>query len=158
MIPIRYLFGSDSRTNDISWCSRFDAGESFVETINFYRNQFLDQYLIQYYRRFRRGFSTQNFSARYVLNAAKVYQHLLFRAIYEPNFFTDASPVGFDDQYQASIAVMNWLTELATMPDVGSYELDAASNEYERVGEDLMMPGSDITLEGGLGFHHWSRF
>jgi hypothetical protein len=87
-----------------------------------------------------------------------VYQHLLFRAIYEPNFFTDASPVGFDDQYQASIAVMNWLTELATMPDVGSYELDAASNEYERVGEDLMMPGSDITLEGGLGFHHWSRF
>lgn len=158
LLPIRYLFGSNPRVNDISWCTWFDAGESFVETINFYREQFLDQYLLSYFRRYRRGFGANNMSYRYVLNASKVYQHLLFRAIYEPGYFTDPSPVGFDDQYQASIAAMNWLAELATMPDVGSYELNPFTNTYERMGEAIGMAGADAVLEPGIGFHHWSRF
>jgi hypothetical protein len=35
--PVDYLYCHDNRVNDLSWCTTFDAGESFQETVDHYR-------------------------------------------------------------------------------------------------------------------------
>jgi hypothetical protein len=156
--PVRYLFCSNPRLNDISWCNTFDAGESFREAVQNMRVQWEYSYPTSYFRRFRRGFFAGSRAQRYIVDAAKIYQHLLFRLINEPSFDADTSPLGFDDQFQASIDVMNWLAQIAQFPDVGSYELDPVTNNYNRMGEELDMTGADISIEPGTGYYTWSRY
>lgn len=156
-LPVRYLFCSDDRTNDISWCNRQDAGESFQETIDFWRQRWYQGYANNYYRRFYRGVRT-GASFRDVVDAAKVYQHLFFRLFFEPEFTRNDGPLGFLDQFQASIDSMNWFIELANLPDEGSYQLDPARNVYEFLGEDLDVPGADFSLAPGAGFGMWTKF
>ena len=155
---IKYLFCSNSRLNDISWCSVYDAGESFQETIDHYRQIWQENYPRNYFRNFRRGFSSGSRATSSIVDAAKMYQHLFFRYFNEPEFRREAGPLGFLDQYFASIDAMNWLAELAQLPDVGSYRLDPTTNSYVHMGEALDMPGSDMSLAPGQGFYHWSRY
>jgi hypothetical protein len=176
--PIEYMFCSNPRLGDISWCNTFDAGESFQETIDHYRQVWQEGYPRQYFRNYRRSFGSGSRALRYIIDAAKMYQHLFFRYFYEPEFRRETGPLGFNDQYLASIDAMNWLAELAQLPEVGSYRIaltdgpatchptdpDAATNPegcfygYEHMGEGIDMPGSEVNLEPGLGFHHWSRY
>lgn len=161
MTPVTYLFCSNPRLNDISWCNTFDAGESFQEVIANWRAEWQSRYLTSYFRRSRRQFTTGPRALRYIPDAAKIYQHLLFRLIYEPRFTTNTGPLGFDDQYAASVDVMNWFAELATLPDPGSYRLDpsvGAHGAYVYMGEQPGMPGSDRSLDVGEGYYHWSRY
>jgi hypothetical protein len=161
LAPVTYLFCSNPRLNDISWCNTFDAGENFQEVIANWRQEWQDRYLTTYFRRNRRGFTTGPRTLRYVPDAAKIYQHLLFRLIYEPRFTTNTGPLGLDDQYAASIDVMNWFAELATAPDPGSYHLDTsigANGAYVQMGETPGMPGADLSLDVGQGYYHWSRY
>ncbi|MCA9606369.1 MAG: hypothetical protein KC619_12270, partial [Myxococcales bacterium] len=173
-----YMFCSNSRLSDISWCNVFDAGESFQETIDHFRQVWQEGYPRSYFRNYRRGFSTGSRALRYIIDAAKMYQHLFFRYFYEPDFRREIGPLGFNDQYLASIDAMNWLAELAQLPDVGSYQLqnvrgpdtchptnpDAPGNApecrygYVQMGEEMGMPGADLTLGPGEGFYHWSRY
>jgi hypothetical protein len=44
---------------------------------------------------------------------------------------------------------MNWLAELAQLPDVGSYQFNAATNSYRHLGEEMTMAGSDFSLPPG---------
>jgi hypothetical protein len=159
--PVTYLFCSNPRLNDISWCNTFDAGENFQEVIANWRAEWQSRYLTSYFRRNHRGFTTGPRTLRYVPDAAKIYQHLLFRLIYEPRFTTNTGPLGLDDQYAASIDVMNWFAELATTPDPGSYRHDAtigANGAYVQLGETSGMPGADLSLDPGQGYYHWSRY
>lgn len=176
--PVEYMFCSNPRVGDISWCNMFDAGESFQETIDHYRQLWQEGYPRNYYRNYRRNFAAGSRALRYIVDAAKIYQHLFFRYFYEPEFRRQTGPLGFNDQYLASIDAMNWLAELAQLPDVGSYRLrlidgpttchpsdpNAAGNPegcyygYEHMGNDLEMAGSDISLGPGQAFHHWSRY
>ncbi|GAB4205893.1 MAG: hypothetical protein OHK0013_22090 [Sandaracinaceae bacterium] len=165
--PVVYLFCSNSRLNDISWCNVFDAGESFQEAVANWRREWENRYPTSYFRRFRRPFGVRR---RYqgIQDAAKVYQHLLFRYFYNEvnrgrtlrsnSFGSDPLPLGFNDQFLASIDTMNWLGQIASLPDVGSYEFDAANNTYRHMGEELDMPGADLTLEPGQGYYTWSRY
>lgn len=159
--PVTYLFCSNPRLNDISWCNTFDAGESFQEVIANWRAEWQSRYLTSYFRRFRSGFYTGSRATRYIPDAAKIYQHLLFRLIYEPRFTTNTGPLGFDDQYAASVDVMNWFAELATTPEPGSYDFDptiGAHGAYVHMGEDPGMAGADLSLDVGQGYYHWSRY
>src|SRR5690606_11143223 len=108
---------------DISWCNTFDAGESFRETIDHYRQLWQENYPRSYFRNYRRGFYSGSRALRYIIDAAKMYQHLFFRYLYEPEFHLETGPLGFLDQYRASMDAMNWLAELAQLPDVGSYRM-----------------------------------
>lgn len=175
---VDYMFCSNPRLGDISWCNVFDAGESFQETIDHYRQLWQENYPRSYFRNYRRGFSSGSRAIQYIIDAAKMYQHLFFRYFYEPEFRRETGPLGFLDQYLASIDAMNWLAELSQLPDVGSYRMvriggpdgchptnpDAPSNPagcqygYQHMGDTLEMPGSDISLGPGQGFHHWSRY
>jgi hypothetical protein len=175
---VRYLFCSNSRLGDISWCNVFDAGESFQETVDHFRQVWQENYPRSYFRNYRRGFSSGSRAIRSIIDAAKMYQHLFFRYFYEPEFRRANGPLGFLDQYFASIDAMNWMAELSQLPDVGSYRVrqiagpstcsptdpSAVGNTpdcrygYEHMGTDLDMPGSDINLEPGEGFYHWSRY
>jgi len=175
---VEYMFCSNSRIGDISWCNTFDAGESFQETIDHFRQMWTEGYPINYFRNYRRGFSTGSRALRYIIDAAKMYQHLFFRYFYEPDFRREIGPLGFNDQYLASIDSMNWLAELAQLPDVGSYRMslvrgpdtchptnpDAPGNTddcrygYVHMGEDMDMSGADFSLTPGQGFYHWSRY
>ncbi len=156
--PVNYLFCSNSRLNDISWCNVFDAGESFLEVIANMRLAWEQSYPTAYFRRFRRPFQSGARSLRWVPDAAKIYQHLLFRYYYEPSFSRDVGPLGFEDQFMASIEAMNFFSYLAQLPDVGSYEYDAPTDTYRHMGEALDMPGSAFSLEPGQGFHTWSAY
>ncbi len=175
---VNYMFCSNPRLSDISWCNVFDAGESFQETIDHFRQMWQERYPRSYFRNYRRGFSSGSRAVSSIIDAAKMYQHLFFRYFNEPEFRRETGPLGFNDQYLASIDAMNWLAELSQLPDVGSYRLvltggpvgchptdpDAPGNPagcqygYEHMGEDLDMPGSDISLGPGQAFHHWSRY
>lgn len=166
LAPVQYLFCSNPRLNDISWCSVFDAGESFQEVIANYRAEWESRYLTSYFRRHRRPFTTGSRAQRYIPDAAKIYQHFLFRLIYEPRFASDTGPLGLDDQYAASIDVMNWFAQLAAMPDVGQYAFDpsvGAHGAYHHLDEDYPLDGTipagaDVVLEPGEGFYHWSQY
>ena len=125
--PVAYLFCGDERTNDISWCSRSDAGESFQEAVDFYRRRWEEGYPLSYYRRFRRSGPSNTLHGHAVSDAVKIYQHLFFRYFNEAGFASDFGPLGAADQFDASVDVMNWLTELTQLPEVGSYQFDAAT-------------------------------
>lgn len=155
--PVRYLFGPDERANDISWNSTGDAGESFQEVIDFWRRSWYEGYANNYNRRFYRGVRTAA-SFGYVQNAAKIYQHLFFRLFFEPGFSSNDGPLGFLDQFQASVDGMNWFIELANLPDEGSYALNPRRNVYEFMGEGMDMPGSDFSFGPGTGYGMWTKF
>jgi hypothetical protein len=156
--PVRYLFCPGDRTNDISWCSRFDAGESFREVIDHYRRSWEERYPEQYYRRFRRTGARDGGSIPMVRDAAKIYQHLFFRFNFEPGFSLNTGPLGFDDQFLASIDAMNWFIEIVNLPDEGSYAYDAAENTYRWLGEPIDLPSADLSLLPGQGFGMWTKY
>ncbi|MEM7137463.1 MAG: zinc-dependent metalloprotease [Myxococcota bacterium] len=156
--PVRYLFCPDERTNDISWCTRFDAGESFREVIDHYRRSWEELYPSNYYRRFLRGGARGGTSQRMVSDAAKIYQHLFFRLNFEPGFALNTGPLGFDDQFLASVDAMNWFIEIVNLPDEGSYAFDPTENRYRFMGEQIDLPGSDLSLLPGQGFGMWTKY
>ncbi len=175
---VEYMFCSNPRIGDISWCNTFDAGESFQETVDHFRQMWQEGYPRNYYRNYRRNFFTGARSTRYIVDAAKMYQHLFFRYFYEPEFRRQTGPLGFNDQYLASVDAMNWLAELAQLPDVGSYQLvqtdgpatcsatdpDAPGNDpacqyaYRHLGEEMDMAGATFSLAPGQGFRTWSQY
>ena len=155
--PVNYLFCGDERGNDISWCTAFDAGESFQEAIDHYRRAWYENYPRSYYRQFRRGGPRLAASVGSIVQAVKIYQHFFFRYYYEPGFSSDPGPLGANDQIFASIDTMNWLAEMLNLPDTGSYELDSAAGVYRRIGGETGMPGSDVDLAIGQGFPMWSQ-
>ena len=156
LYPVKYLFCSDARTVDISWCSTGDAGESFQEAIDHYRRSWYEGYANNYFRQFR-GVRT-GASIGSIIDTAKIYQHFFFRYFYEPGFTSNLGPLGINDQVFASQDGMHWLMEMANLPDEGSYAFNPNTNTYEHMGNDLAMAGSDISLDTGLGFQMWSEF
>ncbi|MBX3250277.1 MAG: hypothetical protein KF901_24075 [Myxococcales bacterium] len=159
--PVRYLFCGDERANDLSWCSVFDAGESFTEAVDHYRRDWYERYANSYNRRFLRRGPAVASSIRAIIDVAKMYQHLFFRIFYEPGFEAnrgpDSGPMGLDDQLEAATQGMNWLMELVNLPDEGSYRLNADRNVYEHVSEN-QVAGSDFFLRPGDGFGMWTKF
>jgi hypothetical protein len=156
--PVRYLFCPDDRTKDISWCTRFDAGESFREVIDHYRRTWEELYPTAYYRRFQIGGARTGQSTGMVEQAAKIYQHLFFRFNFEPGFSLNTGPLGFDDQFLASIDAMNWFIEIVNLPDEGSYQYDASQNIYHWMSEAVDIPGADLSLLPGQGFGMWTKY
>ena len=156
--PVRYQFCSDDRTKDISWCTRFDAGENFQEVIDHYRRGWEERYPADYYRRYQRYGARGSGSAQSIEDAAKIYQHLFFRVFFEPGFQFNEGPLGFDDQFLASVDAMNWFIEILNLPDEGSYELDATDNLYRFMGESIDLPGADLSLLPGQGFGMWTKY
>jgi hypothetical protein len=156
--PVRYLYCPDNRTNDISWCNEHDAGESFREVIDHYRRTWEERYPQTYYRRFRRDGARDAGSVPMVQDAAKIYQHLFFRYNFEPEFSLNRGPLGFDDQFLASVDAMNWFIEIVNLPDEGSYAFDAGENAYRWLGESVNLPGAELTLLPGQGFGMWTKY
>jgi hypothetical protein len=156
--PVNYLSCTNFRLNDISWCTWFDAGESFQEVIDNYRRGWEQSYPLAYYRRFRRSGPTSGGAWQSIQDSVKIYQHFLFRYFNEPDFRSDEGALGVTDQLQACGDTMNWLAEIITLPQEGSYQLDPSTNSYRRLGEDMGMPGSDISLPVGMGYPMWSQY
>jgi hypothetical protein len=156
--PVQYMFCSNPRLDDISWCNAFDAGESFLEVIANMRLAWEQSYPFSYFRRFRRPFYAGARSLRWVPDAAKIYQHLFFRYFYEPRFRSNTGPLGLADQYLASIEAMNFMAYLASTPDVGSYRRNPVTGVWEHMGTEIGMSGSAFSLEPGQGFYMWSAY
>lgn len=157
--PVEYRFCDGTRTSDISWCTQFDAGESFQEVVEHYRRGWLERYPQAYFRNFRRSLPERGASWGSVAEAVKIYQHLFFRSNFEGAAYNaDQGPLGFYDQLYASADVLNWLMEIIGAPDVGSYALDADANLYRKIADDPGAPGSDLDLGVGHGFYLWSQY
>jgi hypothetical protein len=157
--PVPYLYCPDNRVNDLSWCSAFDAGESFQEVIDNYRQAWLNSYPEAYFRNYRSAGPARGYSQASVIDAVKIYQHLFFRYNYEGAAFQmSQGALGFSDQLLASADTLNWLGEIIATPDVGSYRLDTASNTYQKTSDALDAPGASVSLAPGLGYYMWSEY
>ncbi|MEM9859967.1 MAG: zinc-dependent metalloprotease [Myxococcota bacterium] len=152
--PVNYAFCGDERAMDISFCSRFDAGESFQEIIAHYRRSWYEGYANAYNRRFRGTRAAASFGSQ--MDALKIFQHLYYRLFFEPGFQSNSGPLGFPDQFQASVDAMNWLVEIVNLPDQGAYALE--DGHLRRMSEDPAMPGMDANFDDGAGFQMWSEF
>ncbi|HMI92294.1 MAG TPA: zinc-dependent metalloprotease, partial [Polyangiales bacterium] len=156
--PVSYLYCNDNRANDLSWCTKSDAGESFQEVVDHYRLGWLQRYPQAYFRNFRRNGPSRGYSQATVIDAVKIYQHLFFRYNYEGDAFRNsAGPLGFNDQLLASADAFNWLGEIIGSPDVGSYALDD-DNVYRQISTDPGAAGADFSLNPGQGFYLWSAY
>ncbi|HEX4355085.1 MAG TPA: zinc-dependent metalloprotease, partial [Polyangiales bacterium] len=157
--PVKYLFCHDNRTNDLSWCTPSDAGESFQEVIEHYRRNWRERYPQVYFRNFHAAGPTKGAAYDNVVDAVKIYQHMFFRSNYEGQaYLQDQRPLGFQDQFTASAAALDWLGEIIGAPDVGSYKLDSVDKLYRSVSADTDADGSDLSLPVGQGFYLWSEY
>lgn len=156
--PVLYQYCNDSRTNDISWCTLFDHGESFQESVDEWRRMFQQRYPQSYFRRFNYYGARGGASWTGINAAAKVYQHLFFRLFFEPGFDSNTGPLGFNDQFLASVDAMNYFIELANLPNTGSYSYNDALDMYEHIGDSMDMAGSDFSLAPGAGFQMWTQY
>jgi hypothetical protein len=157
--PVKYMFCHDNRTSDLSWCTRSDAGESFAEVLEHYRRSWRERYPRQYFRHFSANDPQQGGASDSIVDAVKIYQHLFFRDSYEgAEFSNNQGPLGLNDQYLASIASLDWLTEIIGSPDVGSYKFDPKENVYRQVSKNLDEPDSDVSLPVGQGYYLWSEY
>jgi hypothetical protein len=156
--PVVYQFCENSRVFDISWCNQFDAGESFQEIIDHYRREWEENYPLNYYRRFRRSGPMSGSATRWIVDAAKIYQHLFFRLFFEPGFLENTGPLGFNDQFLSSVDAMNWFIEIVNLPDTGSYDCDVETGTCRHMGEAMDMAGSTFSLRPGEGYPMWSDY
>jgi len=160
IFPVEYRFCSDDRTQDISWCTTFDEGESFVEVMHHFRDRWERSYPFVNFRRYRRFFDTSaiytNFST--YASIAKVMSHFYYRYIYE-NLWEHADGRwvdSIDDHIAGAATGMNFLAEVIAQPDVGSYQFDSETNTYELVSPDLGQ--GDLDIEPGMGRYMWSAY
>ncbi len=156
--PVEYLFCTDRRAGDISWCSRFDAGESFQEIVDHHRRNWEEAYPRAYYRRFRRGGASKAVSVRAMVDAVKIFQHFYFRYFYEPDFRANDGALGINDQFYASLDAMNWLIEMSQLPRSGSYQYDVDDNTYRFLGPDMEMANASTSVPIGTGYPMYSKF
>ncbi len=157
--PVDYLYCNDNRQNDLSWCTTFDAGESFQEVVDHYRLGWVQRYPNVYFRNYDRLGPRKGYSQNTVVDAVKIFQHLFFRFNFEGNDFRNSiGPLGYADQLFASADVFNWLGEIIAMPDVGSYALDDEAGVYRQIAGQPGAPGSDLDLLPGQGFYLWSEY
>jgi hypothetical protein len=156
--PVTYQYCHDNRTTDISWCTPQDAGESFVEVVEHYRRSWRERYPQVYFRNFRAAGPQKGASYDTVVNAVKIYQHMIFRMSYEgPSYSNSLLPTGFQDQYTASAGTLDWLGEIIGAPDVGAYKFDSTDNVYRQVSSDPTVP-SDLGVPVGQGYYLWSEY
>ncbi len=155
---VPYLFCTNFRTNDISWCSTGDAGESFQEAVDHYRRQWEQSWPLSYNRRFRRFGPMRGGIYSGMFNTVKIFQHFYFRYFFEPGFREDLGPLGVNDTILAAADGMNWLTEIVTLPQAGSYQFDQDDNIYRLVDTQMSMPGTDMSVPLGQGYPMWSTY
>lgn len=156
--PVEYRFCSDERTADISWCNRFDEGESFREMMNHYRERWVNSYPFRYFRRYRANWGgTSNFST--FADIAKIMAHFYYRYFYEEIYLVegDVWVDSMTDHLAGAAAGMNFLAEIIAQPDVGSYDYDPDTDSYELVSSGELGEG-DLDIPVGLGRYMWSSY
>lgn len=157
--PVKYLYCHDNRVNDLSWCTRSDAGESYSEVVEHYRRAWRERYPQVYFRQYSAAGPQKGASYSNVVDAVKIYQHMFFRLSYETgDYQRTIAPLGFADQLKASASAFDWLAEIIGAPDVGSYRLDPVENVYRQVSHRPDEPDSDIQLPVGQGLYLWSEY
>ena len=156
---VDYLYCHDNRVTDLSWCTPFDAGESFQEVVEHYRRSWRERYPRAYFRNYRASGPDKGAAYPDVVNAVKIYQHMFFRLSYEGmSYQSDTTALGFYDQLLASAGTFDWLAEIIGAPDVGSYQLDKAAKVYRPLSPEPNAPASDLNLGVGQGFYLWSAY
>jgi hypothetical protein len=157
--PVNYQFCHDNRVGDLSWCTQFDAGESFMEVVEHYRRSWREGYPRKYFRHFSASDPPKGSSYDSVVQAVKIYQHMFFRRSFEgADYQNSLAPLGFRDQLFASAAVLDWLAEIIGSPDVGTYKFDERNNVYHQVSHDPGSADGDLDLPIGTGFYLWSEY
>jgi hypothetical protein len=152
---VKYMFCSDERTGDISWCNRFDRGSSFREVIRNWADYYDKAYPFSWFRRYRRLYGGASFWST-MTDMVKIYQHWLYRYYYEPGYSELRGPLYSEDQYIASMDALNFFARVIGTPDVGSYDLDPTSGNYYKVSDEMGEGDLDVPL--GMGKWMYSGF
>lgn len=154
-VPVEYMYCTDNRTGDISWCNRWDRGGSFREVIRNWSDYYDKIYPFSWFRRARRLYGGASYW-RTMVDMVKIYQHWLYRYFYEPGYADLRGPLYAYDQYLAGLDALNFFARVIGTPDVGSYDLDPVSGNYYKVDNEL--GEGDLDVELGMGKHMWSAW
>ena len=165
----RHNFCSDERAEDRAHCNRFDEGRSSVEIVENMIETYERRYLFNNFRRYRRWFpfdpSYYSYLDRYFAVIGKQFQAMIWRIFYQEGFSTDAGPGGFRDMFSASVAGMNFFSNVLTRPSIGPYRWDDEEGLLLRCGRadavgvcwDDSASQYDVNLGNG-GKYSWTAY
>jgi hypothetical protein len=144
-VAVRYRFCADDRVGDQSDCLRMDEGASYQEIVLNARENYHRQYFWNNFRRFRHNFSPADYMYRVydriMMNVLGIYHHMYYRWATEGDAYrNNTGPLGFYDQFLASVDVMNFMAEIMAQPNPGVYwewEYTSHGREYQMFGENL---------------------
>jgi hypothetical protein len=127
-VAVNYRFCTDERVADQSDCNRMDEGASYREIVMNLRENYHRQYFWNNFRRYRRNFPGSygyRVVSRILQPLANIYHHMYYRYASEgEEYRNNTGPLGFYDQYMASVDVMNFMAEILVTPNVGVYYAD----------------------------------
>lgn len=167
-IAVEYRFCTDDRVADQSDCNRMDEGASYREIVMNLRENYHRQYFWNNFRRYRNNFPGSygyRVVQRILEPLGSIYQHMFYRWASEgEEYRNDTGPLGFYDQYMASVDVMNFFAEIMATPDVGVYY----RYPYQNMGETRYLHYEnsldwdegiwDLMLYPGLGKYYYSDY
>lgn len=159
-VAVRYRFCTDDRVSDQSDCNRMDEGASFREIVLNARENYHRQYYWNNFRRFRHNFGYSNYIYRVYnrifMNVLGIYHHMYYRAASEgEEYLDDTGPLGFYDQFMASVDVMNFMAEVMNQPNVGVYYLYPFAHYTGDEEQQVQFMHADENLDWGGDGCRW---
>jgi hypothetical protein len=162
-LPVEYRFCSDERAaggstrpGTIGWCNRFDEGDSYREIVRNTVESYERMYLFTNFRRYRRGFNIggylfdQLIGRRFII-LQNIYQNLIYEYISNPAFRSDTGPFGFDDEFMATVDILNFYARVLGQPDVGGYTWNPRWKWFQRASVDCQRSGTQLRVCLGKG-------
>ena len=161
-VPVNYLFCTDDRVGTLGWCHRFDEGDNYRDIVRNVAEQYEREYIFTNFRRYRANFGIGAHLSRLIDRKftilQSIFQNLLYRYQTDPEFRDDEGPFGFYDQFMATADVLNFYARVLGQPDVGSYQLDNVSGNFEKFSDTVGASGSQLDVDIGLGRHLFSTY
>ena len=107
------------------------------------------------FRRYRKSFTTWGYYGRimdrYFLQIGDQMQALLFKYFYEPGFRSNTGPGGFYDMFRATVIGFDFLGNVLSQPESGSYRWNEDTEVFEKLSEELVENPDDETINIPLG-------
>ncbi len=148
-VPVNYLFCSDDRVGSIAWCNRFDRGETYREIIANAEEAYDRSYIFSHFRRYRRtydiGAAFGSFDRQAVI-MTNVAQNLIYNYSTQPGATRRTGPLGFNDQFLATVDVVNFLAKVLTQPNVGQYNWNDFWKYYLRTDANFANPNAQVGI------------
>ncbi|MDF1563899.1 MAG: zinc-dependent metalloprotease [Deltaproteobacteria bacterium] len=148
LLEVPYMFCSDEWVGVDASCHRWDEGSDMWEQSRNVQQSWRNYYWFNNFRRNKRAWSPYDVYARsagrYFNMMPNFYQTWLF-----DQFYTQADNIQANYKAMGAFEGFNFLMEVLSMPAYGSYDYDAATNQYQYAWTYSHRSGEDLYLDRG---------